>query len=457
MNVLILGAGQVGRGIAHYLTSRKIDVTVIEKSQELVFEIRNSANINIIQGNALDAEVLKNANAENASHLIATMSNDEQNIVACKLAESLFKIKTKIARTRSSSFLGNSIFELFLKDNFGIDVLIHPELEIAKHISDVVLIRGAFDVIRLGRVIIIGLKCLDNTEVLNTTFKHFQGITNLNLFVLTIVRDGVTFFPTSKDVLLPNDEVYIAAGAEHINEVMELFGYPQRKQKILIIGGGNIGTFIMKIISAQTPDSNITMLEKSKDRAEKISQDYPNITTILGDALNHDTLQEISSDVDTAIVATDHDETNVLSSLFLKKFKVNRILALAKNKNYDSLLTINSGCSIVDPSAITIATIIKQSGNGKILSASYLKNQQVYIVEAEVTESCIYLNQIARPLYEKDRIIPIFIERNDKIIPAGKNVAIELNDRIIMLVSKDCMNSMEKMFSSYFFSREDDL
>ncbi|MDR0678365.1 MAG: NAD-binding protein, partial [Holosporaceae bacterium] len=304
MNVLILGAGQVGLGVANYLTSRNIDVTVIEKSQELVFEIRNSSNINIIHGNALDAEVLKNANAENSSHLIATMSSDEQNIVACKLAESLFKIKTKIARTRSSSFLGNNIFELFLKDSFGIDILIHPELEIAKHVSDIALVNGVFDVIRLGRTVILGLRCLDNTEVLNTTFKHFQSITDLNLFVLTITRNGTTFIPTSADILLPNDEIYIATDTEYVNEVTELFGYRQEKQNFLIIGGGNVGTFIMKAIFAQNPDSNITILEKSKDKAENISQNYPNITTILGDSLNYDILREISLGMDTAIVVT---------------------------------------------------------------------------------------------------------------------------------------------------------
>jgi trk system potassium uptake protein TrkA len=454
MNVLILGAGQVGLGVATYLTNRNIDVTIIEKSRELVFEIGNSSNLNIIHGNALDAEVLKNANAENSSHLIAVMSQDEQNIVACKLAESLFKIKTKIARTRSSSFLGNNIFELFLKDNFGIDMLIHPELEIARYVSDIAVIKGALDVIRLGQIVVVELKCQDNTNVLNTTFKHFQGITDLDLFVLTITRNGVTFFPASGDVLLPGDDIYIAANVEHINMVMELFGYQQEEQNFLVIGGGNVGAFITRMISAQIPHSNITILEKSNDKAEKISQNYPNITTILGNALNYDMLREISSGMDTAIVVTDHDETNVLSSLFLKKFEVERILTLAKNKNYDSLLLANSGCAVVDPSAITMATIIQISGNGKILSAFYLKNQQIYVIEAEVTESCMHLNKVAQSLYEKDRIIPVFIKRDDKIFLAGKDITMELNDHIIILAHKDSMDSLEKVFSSYSFSKK---
>jgi Trk K+ transport system NAD-binding subunit len=159
--------------------------------------------------------------------------------------------------------------------------------------------------------------------------------------------------------------------------------------------------------------------------------------------------------LDTAFVVTDHDKNNVLSSLFLKKFEVERILTLAKNKNYNSLLSTNSGCFIVDPSAITIATILKRADNGKILSSSYLKNQRAYIVEAEVTESCTHLNKVAKSLYEKDKIIPIFIERNNKIFLAGKDITMELNDRVIILVSKDSLDSLEKIFACYSFLKED--
>ncbi|MDR2157873.1 MAG: Trk system potassium transporter TrkA [Holosporaceae bacterium] len=453
MNVLILGAGQVGLGVANYLRNHNAEVAIVEKSPELAFDIRNSSNINVVQGDALNAEVLKNANAENASHLIATMSNDEQNIVACKLAGSFFNIGIKIARTRSHSFLRNNIFELFLKDNFGIDALIHPELEVAKYISDVALLNGAFDVIKLSQTTIVGIKCQDNTDIINTTFKHFQGITDLNLFVLTITRAGETFFPTGNDLLLPNDEVYVAMDSAKIPEVLAMFGHRQGKQNFFVVGGGSVGAFTMKMISAQSPDSNITVLEKSKEKAEEISQEYPYATTIMGDALNYDLLREISSGIDTAIVSTDHDAVNVLSSLLMKQFQVKRILTLAKSKSYDSLLPISSGCSVINPSAITIETIIQKSRNGKIISAIPLKNQTARVMEVEVTESFTGLEESLESLWEKDRVIPVFVIRNGGIIPARKDTILQLDDRLIILAAKDCVNSVEKSFSNYLFSK----
>ncbi|MDR2781874.1 MAG: Trk system potassium transporter TrkA [Holosporaceae bacterium] len=452
MNVLILGAGRVGLGVAFYLKEQDMNVTVVEESPELVFKIRNSSDINIIQGSALDAEVLKNANAENSTHLIATMPNDEQNILACKLADALFNVGTKIARIRSYSFLRNNMSELFFKDNFGIDMLIHPELEIAKYISDVASVNGAFDVIKLNSIIVVGLKCKNSTEVINTTFKHFQNITNLHLFVLTITRDKKTFFPSSDDLLLPEDEVYILTVPGDFDKVMTLFGYPPNEQNFLIVGGGNIGTFTIQTILKSNPSSHITLLEKSKHQAEKIAQNYPTITTILGNALDSCLLREISSDVSTAVIATNSDKINVLSSLLLKQLNVKRVLTIMENRNYDSLLSVNSGCSIVDPISITTETIIQKTRRWNITSAIRLKNSSSYVIEVEVCESCSCLGAKIEYLREKNSITPIFVIRRGEIIWAKKDIQFMMNDRLIILVSKDKISAMERVFSNYFFA-----
>jgi trk system potassium uptake protein TrkA len=102
-------------------------------------------------------------------------------------------------------------------------------------------------------------------------------------------------------------------------------------------------------------------------------------------------LKEITLEIDTVIVATKREKTNVLSSLFLKEIGLKRILTLSKSHDYNSLLLLSSGCSIINPNAITIETIIQKSRKGKITSVRSLKNQNIDIVEAQVTESCTHL------------------------------------------------------------------
>jgi len=450
MNVLVLGAGQVGLGVAQYLKNRDVDVAIIEKSSELVFKIRNSSDINIIHGDAIDVEVLKKANAENSGHVIATLSHDEQNLVACKIVESIFNVKTRIARIRSNSFLRDEVFELFLKDNFGVDELIHPELEVAHYISNIASLNGVFDVIKSEYVTVVGLKCQESSkEVLNTTFKHFPNITDLELAVLSINRAGETFFPTGDDVLLLGDEVYVAMPHKNVDDVLALFGYFQTKNRnILVVGGGNIGIFAAKGILSRNEGANITILEKSKERAEEIALRYPNITTILGDALNYVLLKEISFNIDTVIVATDHDKVNILSSLFFKQLNVGRILALSKSRNYDSLLTTDSGYSVIDPSIVTIEAIVQKTRKGKITSVMSFKS--AHVVGAEISESCA--NRTVKSFYKSKKVIPFFVIRGDNFMFAKKDTVLVPNDKIVLLVAKGNLKIAEEMFSSYLFS-----
>lgn len=456
MKVLVLGAGRVGLGISNYFYDHGIDVTIIEKSEEIVSKVQNSTSINIICGNAVNVDVLRAANTENASHIIAVMSSDEQNIVACKIAGSIFDVKNKIARVRSSAFVKDKVFELFLKENFDIDVIIQPELDVSKEVYNIARICGTFDIISMQEIIIVGINTPEHTEILNTPLKHIGSITNLNIFILTITRNGRSFFPRPEDMLVKYDQIYFATTYEHLNDVLKLFGYEQSdKQNALIIGGGNIGFAILKQMT-KTRQFNISVIEKEAKRAEKIAQDFPNVTIIPGDALNYELIKEISDGINTAMVITDNDKVNVLSSLFLKQLGVKRILTLANNSSYESLLPIKKGCSIINPSEITINSILHKSRKGKISSVTSLKDQAADIVEANVTESCTHIGKSISSLKDAGHITPICIIRDELAIFNLHNLTLTIGDKVMLLVEKNNLKKVERIFANYFFANNQD-
>ncbi|GHT91229.1 Trk system potassium transport protein TrkA [Alphaproteobacteria bacterium] len=444
MKILILGAGDVGRGIANHLFNQDEDVTIIEKSPEIAAKIRESSGINVVVGDALDVDVLKEANAENASYVIATMTTDEQNILACKLVGSLFRPagQTKIARIRTDTFLHGNVFELFLKEKFDVDVIIQPESEIANAVSDIAGVNGAFDVVNLESSVIVGLRCRTGAEALNTTFKHFRGIVDLDTSVLTITRNGKTFFPKIDDMLMDGDEIYLVTTKAHLNESMKLFGYNQKnKQHILVVGGNKISISVIKTMLAKNPNLDITLLEESMERAEKIAQNFSDITTSYGNYQNYDFLREIGAEMDMAIVLTGKEKTNILSSLFLKEIGVKRVITLAKNHRYDVLLPISAGCSVINPSVITVETVLHMTvKGGNIKSVTALKGcgGSAFVVESVVTESCSILGDGVLSIGLVDKIVPIFVVRNEAVILAEKNPTIAIGDTIITVVEGAC-------------------
>ena len=105
MKVIVCGAGQVGYNIARQLASEHNDVTVIDRSPELITQIGDSLDVQAIVGHASHPDVLELAGAEGADMIIAVTQVDEVNMVACQLAHSLFNVPMKIARVREQSYL----------------------------------------------------------------------------------------------------------------------------------------------------------------------------------------------------------------------------------------------------------------------------------------------------------------------------------------------------------------
>ncbi|MCR5224977.1 MAG: Trk system potassium transporter TrkA [Alphaproteobacteria bacterium] len=450
MKILILGAGQTGFGIAQYLKDNDIDVTLIERSRETALAVRNKSNLDVVIGNATDAEVLKSADIENADRVIATMSSDEQNLVACKIISALFNVPTKIARVKSPAFLRGEVFDILLKDSFDVDVLLQPELEISSLIADIIQTNGALDVINSENVAVVKLRCRSGTEIINTTFKHFQEITDLNLFVINVTRQGRTFFPSSSDILLPDDDIYLITTPKQLNAIMTLFGYPQQeKHKLLIIGSGNIGTALLYKLIEEKPNYEITVLENSIERAEKIALNFPNANVVHGDALKHSVLKELALKTDTAAVLTDKDSTNVIAAQLLKQLGVNRVLALTKTNDYKSLLSEDSGCFGVNAHEITIQAITQKLSSGKTVSITELRDKTSNIVQATVTESCPSLGNTIESIKVRNRIMPAFIIREGNLIFARGHHILELNDELILSVITEDLPKIKKMFPQH--------
>ena len=150
MNILILGAGQVGSSTAVQLANKEDDeVTIVDLDPDKLEKLSGSADLRVVEGNASYPETLEKAGAESADILIAVTSSDEVNMVACQIASSLFNTQTKIARIRASEYTERP--ELFSESEVPVDFTISPEDLITDYIIEVIDHPGAFQVLDLLR------------------------------------------------------------------------------------------------------------------------------------------------------------------------------------------------------------------------------------------------------------------------------------------------------------------
>ena len=145
MNIIVCGAGRVGFSIAKQLSAQSHSVTMIDQSSEDIQKVTESLDVKAIVGKATYPSVLEKADAANSDMIIAVTKSDETNMVICQVAHSIFGINKKIARIRSQEFLGAKWNKLYSKANLPIDVIIMPELEVAKALKRKLEAPGALD------------------------------------------------------------------------------------------------------------------------------------------------------------------------------------------------------------------------------------------------------------------------------------------------------------------------
>ena len=95
---MIIGAGEIGMPIIHYLSERGHLLTVIEMDEKRCKEIADHADAAIFQGSGTDPEIWKSIEADKMDALLALTNDDEVNMQVCTIAKKNFGIPFVIAR-----------------------------------------------------------------------------------------------------------------------------------------------------------------------------------------------------------------------------------------------------------------------------------------------------------------------------------------------------------------------
>ena len=250
MNIIICGAGRVGFTIAKLLSEQGHSITVIDQSSDDIQKIDDSLDVKAIVGKATYPSILEKANASEADMIIAVTRNDEINMLICQIAFSIFNVQKKIARIRSQDYLNPKFTKVYNKENLPIDVIISPEIEIAKSLQRKLEAPGALDNISFARnkirllEVLINEKCPLINIKLNEITKKFP---KLEANIIGVIRNDKFVVLKKNDVMFKEDKAYITINASQMLETLNAFGHNEKiSNKILIIGGGNIGFNLAK-------------------------------------------------------------------------------------------------------------------------------------------------------------------------------------------------------------------
>ena len=446
MNIVIVGAGEVGTHIASQLVSEQKDVVIIEKDPESAARASGMLDCLVVTGEGSNVDVLKHAGVSKADIFIAATSVDEVNMISCFVAGSTFNTPVKIARVRNVDYMRK---DLLKNAAIGIDYLVNPEIEAAFDIVQTVL-HGASSGIFAFQGTNAQLRdfLVKEDSVFNGVLvKDIRSIIDQNFIIAGVLREEQLYIPRGDFQILTGDHIYIAALGKSFNKILTRAGMSVDKLKrIVLVGGGLIGKHVAGMLIEDGKD--VRIIEKDYEKCKELSALFPEATVINGNISDREVFEEENiAYTDAIITTTQSEELNILAGVYAKSKGVKRAVALIDKLNYISLATNLGIDSCISAKMSSVDAILKFIRKGNIKNVYTIFEGQAEAIEFIVTKNKKIIGKKIMELKLPEGCLIITVKRNRKtIIPDGSFV-IEEGDSIIAFVAHEVISRLEELIN----------
>ena len=454
MKIVILGAGQVGSTVAESLVSEANDITVVDVEPARLKKLQDRLDLRTVIGNAAHPAVLELAGARDADMLLAVTQSDETNMVACKLAATMFNIPTKIARIRSADYLSHP--EIFSPENFAVDYSICPEQILCDSIVKLLEFPESLQVLEFadGKVSLVAVRAFDGGPLVGHEIQFLRShMPKVETRVAAIFRQDSPIAPEGSTVVEAGDEVFFIAATENIRSVLqELRRMDKPVKRVMIGGGGNIGRRLAQAIEDKY---QVKIIEFNKAGAERLAGELNKTLVLTGDVTDEELLQsENVADMDVYCAVTNDDETNIMSSLLAKRLGARKVIALINRGSYVNLVQSGQIDIAISPAQATIGTLLAHVRRGDCAVVHSLRRGAAEALELIAHGDAKSSRVVGRRVEQLDLPTGITIgalvrRRGDdhEVIVAHHDTTIEADDHVIVFViNKRMVSSVEKLF-----------
>ena len=450
MKILILGAGQVGSTVAESLVGEANDITVVDSDGDKLRQLQDRLDLRTLVGNAAHPSVLEQAGIADADILLAVTQSDEVNLVACKLAATLYNTPTRIARIRATDYLERP--EVFSADNFCVDFSICPEQILTEYIVKLIEFPEALQVQRFsqGKASLVAVRAFEGGPLVGKPLSFLRThMPQVETRVAAIFRKDGPLIPEGNTVVEEGDEIFFIAATGNIRSVLnEMRRMDKPTQRVMIVGGGNIGRRLAKTLEN---DYQVKLIEHNKKSCEKLAGELKNTLVLNGDGTDEKLMQQEHVDeVDVFCALTNDDENNIMSSLLAKQGGARKVIALINRSAYVDLLQGGKIDIALSPAHVTIGSLLAYVRQGDVVAVHSLRRGAAEALElvahGDRKSSRVIGRRIAEIDLPKGATIGAIV-RGDEVIMGHHDTLIEAGDHVIVFViDKRTVKKVEKLF-----------
>ncbi len=463
MKIIILGAGRVGTSVAESLVSEANDITMVDLDEASLSKIQDRLDLKTIVGNGSHPQILHQAGATTADLLLAVTQSDETNLVACKIAATLFNTPTKIARIRQADYLAQP--QIFNPENFNVDFTICPEQILTNYITKLLDFPDALQVLDFadGLVKLVGVRARADGLLVGQELQQLRSnMPHVDTRVAAIFRRNRPIKPKCNTVIEEGDEVFFIAAAEHIKTVMkQLKRMDKPIKRVMLAGGGNIGSRLAQAIEGKF---QVKLIDCNKDRCTQLAQFLSKTLILHGNVTDERLLHDENVDeMDLFCALTNDDEDNIMSALLAKRMGVRKVIILVNRGIYVDLIQGGEIDIAISPAEATIGSLLTHVRQADVTVVHSLRRGAAEALELIVHGDVMTSKVVGRRIDELDlpenvtigaivrntgneattanpNAIEVLITHHDTVIESGDHL-------IIFVIGKNNITKVEKLFA----------
>lgn len=445
MNILIVGAGDIGFQLAKKLSQDRHNITLIEQDKNRVKRAREQLDALVIEGNGASHRLLSQVKLENIEAVAAMTDREAVNILACMISKKA-GVPTTLARVRNPEFTEPDF--ILTSEDLGTDMIIHPEKETADAVVRLIRQSSATDVLEFadGKIQVIGVRLEKGSDLLHIPLSelvHHFG--NPPMRVLAVKRLQQTIVPKGYTELMAGDQIFAACDPAYVQSFIEHTGQKDtRIESIMILGGGLVGQFIAASLAKEI---NVKVIESDADKSQQIADLLAHTLVIHGDGTDIDLLAtEGLLDMDAFIAVTGEDETNIIAALVARHLKIPRTIALVNKMEYLPITPQIGMDAVVSKQLLTVNAVQRFIQHQQATSIASLPGLDAQFIEfVAQKDSKITKKPLAELNFPKQAIIGAVMHDDQMIIAMG-DTHIHAGDKVVVFTQSQVLEDVEKLF-----------
>jgi trk system potassium uptake protein TrkA len=349
----------------------------------------------------------------------------------------------------------------------GIDHIVNPEAEASKVIIRSIEHGALSDILffEKSKFQIRNMTITGDSPFCNQSLKSINESLGVGFLVAFILRNNDYIIPSGETVLLDNDNLYIISAEDMFERIFESAGkYRIELNKIAIIGGGKIGTYVAEHLLRRQKSrasflskvsrsfvrrlkENLIIIDKDIERCEALSNRFSDALIINEDISDEGIYEEGQlTDYDLILASTDNQELNLITAAYAKTIGIKRSIAVVNKFNYLNIASkIGVDVTVSQKNSI-VNSILKLIRRGNIKNIYSFVDGKVEVIELLVANSPASGQRIGDMKLPPQTLIVSIAREGEDILPSGDSI-VQNGDHIIVIAQKESVSKLESIFT----------